>query len=131
MRTAFLIALLSGTGLLHAQTKIVGKVTDALTGEGISKAVISSRAVSAISSADGSFTLSVVGGNHTLVATLEGYSSDTIQILADRSLIPNVVFRLDNLSTDVQAVQITASLAKDRRTPIAYSIIRRNSSHKH
>jgi hypothetical protein len=121
MRTAFLIALLSGTGLLHAQTKIVGKVTDALTGEGISKAVISSRAVSAISSADGSFTLSVVGGNHTLVATLEGYSSDTIQILADRSLIPNVVFRLDNLSTDVQAVQITASLAKDRRTPIAYS----------
>jgi hypothetical protein len=121
MRIALLLATLCISQIAKAQVKVVGKVTDALTGEGLKGAVISSRAVSAISSADGSFTLQLVGGNHTLIASLDGYSNDTISLIGDRSLIPNIVLRLENLSTDVQAVQITASVAKDRKTPIAYS----------
>jgi hypothetical protein len=121
MRFSLTLAILCFSHWLHAQVKIVGKVTDALTGEGLKGAVVSSRAVSAISGNDGSFTLTLVGGNHVLIASLDGFSSDTLSVLGDRSLIPNIVFRLENLSTDVQAVQITASLAKDRKTPIAYS----------
>ncbi len=121
MRFSLTLAILCFSHWLHAQVKIVGKVTDALTGEGLKGAVVSSRAVSAISANDGSFTLTLVGGNHVLIASLDGFSSDTLSVLGDRSLIPNIVFRLENLSTDVQAVQITASLAKDRKTPIAYS----------
>jgi hypothetical protein len=121
MRFSLTLAILCFSHWLHAQVKIVGKVTDALTGEGLKGAVVSSRAVSAISGNDGSFTLTLVGGNHVLIASLDGFSSDTLSVLGDRSLIPNILFRLENLSTDVQAVQITASLAKDRKTPIAYS----------
>lgn len=120
MRSLLLLIFL-GAGRLFAQTTIMGKVTDALTGEGISGAVVSTRAISVITTSDGSFSLSVPGGNYTLVAALEGYSSDSLWIIADRNLIPNVVFRLENQSTDIQAVQITASLAKDRKTPIAYT----------
>jgi hypothetical protein len=121
MRIALLLATLCFAQWAKAQVKVVGKVTDALTGEGLKGAVISSRAVSAVTLADGSFTLQLVGGNHILIASLDGYSNDTISLMGDRSLIPNVIFKLENLSTDVQAVQITASVAKDRKTPIAYS----------
>lgn len=121
MRIALLLATLCVLQLANAQVKIMGKVTDALTGDGLKGAVVSSRSVSAVTASDGSFTIQLVGGNHTLVASLDGYSSDTVNLIGDRSLIPNIVFKLDNLSTDVQAVQITASIAKDRKTPIAYS----------
>ena len=121
MRLALLLATLCVLQLANAQVKIMGKVTDALTGDGLKGAVVSSRSVSAVTASDGSFTIQLVGGNHTLVASLDGYSSDTVNLIGDRSLIPNIVFKLDNLSTDVQAVQITASIAKDRKTPIAYS----------
>lgn len=120
MRSLLLLIFL-GAGRLFAQTTIMGKVTDALTGEGISGAVVSTRAISVITTSDGSFSLSVPGGNYRLVAVLEGYSSDSLWIIADRNLIPNVVFRLENQSTDIQSVQITASVAKDRKTPIAYT----------
>lgn len=116
-----LACLLAASGALYAQSRLMGKVTDALTGEGISGAQVSTRAVTVLSSADGSFELNLPGGTYTLVASLDGYRSDTLEINADRGLIPNIVFRLENLSTDIQAVQITASLARDRRTPIAYT----------
>lgn len=111
-------------GICHAssaQTRILGKVTDAITGEPLSGALISARSVSVLSSNDGSYTLTLPGGNYTLIATLNGCSSDTLEVMADRNLITEVNFQLENLSTDIQAIQIVASVARDRKTPIAYS----------
>jgi hypothetical protein len=106
---------------LTAQSVIMGKVTDALTGEGIPGALITARSTSAISLSDGSFKLSLPPGIYKMTATLDGYGTDSLVIQADRNIIPDVIFKLENLSTEVQAIQITASIAKDRKTPIAHS----------
>ena len=120
-KSSLLFALIMLCSAALAQSKIVGKAVDALTGEGLPGVLINTRAVSAITGVDGSFTLDLPPGNYVLKATLEGYSSDSLNIMADRNVVPNIVFRLENQSIEVQAIQITASIAKDRRTPIAYN----------
>lgn len=119
--SAIIVLLSLQTTNLGAQTRILGKVTDILTGEPISGALITTRSISALSANDGSYSMVLPAGNYRLVASLAGYADDTLEIIADRNLITEVNFRLENLSTDIQAVQIVASVAKDRKTPIAYS----------
>ena len=62
-------------------------------------------------------------GSYQVKATAEGFAPGLINIEADRTVISNVNFELENLSDAMQAVQIVANVAKDRRTPIAYSNI--------
>ncbi|MEY4314954.1 MAG: hypothetical protein RI977_331, partial [Bacteroidota bacterium] len=122
MRNIFLLGLgLMLSVLATAQVTVKGKVMDAISGELLEGATISTRNQSALSSKDGSYTLLLPMGEYVLVAKAEGFDNDTILLQADRNLITDVNFKLDNQSAAMQAVQITTSIAKNRKTPVAYS----------
>jgi hypothetical protein len=110
-----------GLSYIHAQSVIKGRVVDELSGELLEGAIVKAKSVSAQVSKNGTYTLNLPMGEYQIVASLEGYNPDTIYIQADRNLITDVNFALENLSASIQAVQIVASVAKDRKTPIAYS----------
>jgi len=105
----------------QAQVTVKGRVMDAISGELLEGASISTRNQQALSGKDGNFTMVLPMGEYVLVAQAEGFDNDTILLQADRNLITDVIFRLDNQSAAMQAVQITTSIAKNRKTPVAYS----------
>jgi len=122
MRKIFLLGL--GTLLsvmATAQVTVKGKVMDAISGELLEGVSISTRNQTALSAKDGSYTLVLPMGEYVLVAKLEGFDNDSVFLQADRNLITDVNFKLDNQSAAMQAVQITTSIAKNRKTPVAYS----------
>ena len=106
-----------------SQSTIKGKVTDAMSGEMLNQALIKTNGNVVTSDKNGIFTLQLPIGEYELVASLDGYNNDTITINANRNLILDIVFKLENQNASMQAIQITASMAKDRKTPIAYSNI--------
>jgi len=106
-----------------SQSTIKGKVMDAMSGEMLNQALIKTNGNVVTSDKNGNFTLQLPKGEYELVASLDGYNNDTIAINANRNLILDVVFKLENQNASMQAIQITASMAKDRKTPIAYSNI--------
>ena len=122
-KLASLFSLFVLTQVIYAQTTIKGKVRDRISGELLEKVLISTGSVSVQSDKLGEYTLKLPMGEYRLTAQLDGYESDTILLQADRNLIVGADFELENLSAAIQAVQITASVAKDRKTPIAYSNI--------
>lgn len=121
------VNLVPDTG--DAQTTIKGKVIDAESGELLENVSIdifhsSDRfrvARSFQTDKQGNFILQLDKGEFLLIAKLEGYSSDSIVFQTHRTKTSNVVFRLENQSASMQAVQITAAIAKNRKTPVAYS----------
>lgn len=122
MRKIFLL----GLGMLlsvmaTAQVTVKGKVMDAISGELLEGVSISTRNQTALSAKDGSYTLVLPMGEYVLVAKLEGFDNDSVFLQADRNLITDVNFKLDNQSAAMQAIQITTSIAKNRKTPVAYS----------
>ena len=122
MRKIFLLGL--GTLLsvmATAQVTVKGKVMDAISGELLEGVSISTSNQTALSAKDGSYTLVLPMGEYVLVAKLEGFDNDSVFLQADRNLITDVNFKLDNQSAAMQAVQITTSIAKNRKTPVAYS----------
>lgn len=110
-------------GDIFAQCTIKGKVVDAVSGETLDQALVKTRGNMVNTDKSGNFAMQVPMGEYEIVASLNGYESDTILIQADRNLILDVVFKLENQSASMQAIQITASVAKDRKTPIVYSNI--------
>lgn len=121
LRNCLLLVFGLSALFLNAQVVIKGTVKDRISGELLDNAMVTAKNVSAISDKLGNFILKVPMGEYQIVAKLEGYESDTIFVQADKNLITGVFFELENLSSSMQAVQIVASVAKDRKTPIAYS----------
>ncbi|MFM1897807.1 MAG: hypothetical protein RL577_47 [Bacteroidota bacterium] len=115
------VALLGAISALEAQVTVKGRVQDAVTDEWLSGVTVSAKSISAETDAQGLFSLELPMGEYSLVAAIDGYSNDTLFVQGDRPLVNGLVFRLENQSASIQAVQITASIAKDRKTPIAYS----------
>ena len=122
MRTKFLLLfVLLAMGSLKAQVTVKGRAMDAISGELLENVLVSTRNQSAQTAKDGTFSLVLPMGEYLLVAKLDGYDNDSIFVQADRNLITDINFKLENLSASMQAVQITTSIAKNRKTPVAYS----------
>ncbi|MFZ9970248.1 MAG: TonB-dependent receptor [Bacteroidia bacterium] len=122
MKKANLLGLfLSLLSVAQAQVLIKGRVVDAVTDEYLSGVRVSAKSIATESNSQGLFELSLPMGEYSLVAQLDGYRSDTLFVQGDRPLVSGLVFHLEDLGSSIQAVQITASIAKDRKTPIAYS----------
>jgi outer membrane receptor for Fe3+-dicitrate len=122
MRKIFLLGLgMLLSTLAMSQVTVKGRTIDGISGELLEGVTITTRNQSALSGKDGNFTMVLPMGEYSLVAVLVGYDNDTVYLQADRNLITDVVFRLDNQSAAMQAVQVTASVAKNRKTPVAYS----------
>lgn len=108
---------------LWSQVTIKGQVQDGISGELIEKAQISAGTVTVETDKNGFYELKVPMGSYQVKASAEGFAPSIIQVEADRTVVSHVNFELENLSDAMQAVQIVANVAKDRRTPIAYSNI--------
>ena len=116
-----IVALFSTS--IWSQVTIRGQVEDAISGEHIEKAQVSAGSVTVETDKNGFYELKVPMGTYQVKAIADGFAPSVIQVEADRTVVSHVNFELENLSDAMQAVQIVANVAKDRRTPIAYSNI--------
>ena len=97
MRKGFLLFfVLLAMGSLRAQVTVKGRAVDAISGELLENVLISTRNQLAQTAKDGTFSLVLPMGEYLLVAKLDGYDSDSVFIQADRNLITDINFKLEN-----------------------------------
>ncbi len=123
------IAFSLWTTLAVAQTgALTGTVLDDDSGEPLigANAVLKETTTGTITGVDGTFTIQdVQEGNQTVVITFVGYVSKEVPVkivAGDTKNIGNIRLATDAMGLD--EVEVIASLAVDRKTPIAVSTIR-------
>lgn len=121
---ALMFALVLATAsTAFAQAQISGTVTDAETGEGLPGAnvIVLGTSLGAATDADGRYTIAgAPAGTHVLRATFVGYEPAE-QVATVRNANVTVNFGLDFSSASLEALEIFASRAVDRKTPVAYT----------
>lgn len=120
--------MLLASVVTFAQSKITGTVVDAETGEGLPGAsvVIEGTTNGTITDYNGNFSLIVNAENPTVVISFVGFKTveRTINLSETQSLGQiEMILGADELS----AVEILASVAVDRKTPVATSVIKKEA----
>ena len=108
-----------------AQGKVSGKLVDSSTNEPLIGAAIyleSDKSVGITTSLDGSFALNLESGKQTLVFTYLGYVEQTKSINIDGDVNLGTI-QMESSSVGLNEVAIIASVAVDRKTPVALSTI--------
>lgn len=127
MKKLFLgMALVMGVGLLQAQVNISGNVTDAETGEALFGAtvILEGQTGGTVTDLDGNFVLEGVnGGDYNLVISFAGYSELTKAIQVGTSNLDLGALELSFDAVGLAEIEVIASFATDRRTPVAVSTI--------
>lgn len=123
------VLLVLTTSFAYAQTGIVqGTVLDDDSGEPLigANAVIKGTTTGTITDVDGSFSIeNVQVGNQTLVITYVGYVSKEVPVKVVTGETKNLgTIRLASDAVGLNEVEVIASVAIDRKTPIAVSTIR-------
>ncbi len=118
-----MLAVLLFTAMAFSQSKIVGKVVGSDLNEPLPGANVIEKGTSngATTTFEGTFELTTTASSGDLVITFVGYSSKTIQFNGDQDLGEIV---LESSEFGLQEVQIIASVAVDRKTPVAVSTVR-------
>ncbi|MEQ8239769.1 MAG: carboxypeptidase-like regulatory domain-containing protein [Cyclobacteriaceae bacterium] len=119
-----LALLVSAVGF--AQSKITGTIIDSETGEGLPGASILVKGTTngTITDFNGDFSLSV-DGEVTLEISFIGFN--TTEIKVDPSKKADIGrFNLEPSANELSALEIIASVAVDRKTPVAVSTIKRD-----
>ncbi len=116
------VALLFSTVLI-AQSTITGTITEAGSNIPLPGANIIEKGTTngVTSDFDGNFTIKTQESSGELVITFIGYTSKTISFSGDMTL-ENV--ELESSQVGLEEVQIIASVAVDRKTPVAVSTIK-------
>ncbi|QCK16929.1 TonB-dependent receptor [Mangrovivirga cuniculi] len=122
---AFVFASLTAFG----QTgKITGKLIDSETGEGLlgANVVVAGTTTGAIADLDGNFTIdNVPAGDKTLDISYIGYETKKIDVTVPEGGTVNVgTIKLELAAVGLSEVQVIASVAVDRKTPVAVSTIK-------
>ncbi|SMO44547.1 Outer membrane receptor proteins, mostly Fe transport [Saccharicrinis carchari] len=110
---------------VFAQGKVSGKLVDADTKEPLIGAAIfleSDNGVGTITSLDGTFALNLENGAYTLVLSYLGYVEQTKAIRVDGDLKLGTI-KLESSSVGLNEVAVIASVAVDRKTPVALSTL--------
>ncbi|MEY2950331.1 MAG: hypothetical protein RLZZ248_1532, partial [Bacteroidota bacterium] len=127
MKKLFLgMALVLGVGLLQAQVNISGNVTDAETGEALFGAtvILEGQTGGTVTDLDGNFALEGVNeGDYNLVISFAGYSELTKAIQVGSSNLDLGALELSFDAVGLAEIEVIASFATDRRTPVAVSTI--------
>lgn len=113
----------------YAQTgSVSGKVTDESTNEGLigANVILEGTSTGTVTDMDGSFTLNgIEAGNQTLNITFLGYESISIPVTVQANETTNVgIISLGEGAVGLQEVEVIASVAIDRKTPVAVSTIK-------
>lgn len=122
-RCLTLAATLFFAGSAFAQTNVSGTVTDADTGEPLPGAnvIVEGTAMGAATDENGRYAIGdVPSGTHTLTVSFVGYD-DISSVVTIRSSDATADFRLAFSSQALQALEVFASRAVDRKTPVAFT----------
>lgn len=122
MKKHLLTLLLAlGSVVLFAQTTVSGKIVDAETGEALIGATVLEKGTNngVITDVQGAFTLKVKSES-TIAISYVGYLTQEFASSANFSSIS-----LESDAVGLAEVQVIASVAIDRKTPIAVSTVRR------
>jgi len=124
MNFALVLTLSLFSAFTFAQHKVTGVVVDQKTGETLLGATVVVEGISGgtITDIDGSFALDVPAGDQKLVITFVGYTTNTIEINNSTSDLGKI--GLEESSIGIAEVGIIASVAIDRKTPVAVSSIK-------
>lgn len=120
-KLGFLASLLLIAVTTYGQMDVTGKVVDADNKESLPGALIQVKGstLSTLSSFDGTFTLSGVQANATLVISFIGYQTAEFAAKTDMGTIT-----LESDAVGIGQVEILANVAVDRKTPVAVSSIK-------
>ncbi len=110
-------------GSAFAQVNVSGTVTDADTGDALPGAnvVVEGTMMGAATDQNGRYTISgVPSGTHTLTVTFIGYDEGS-KVITVRSSDVTADFRMAFASQSLEALEVFASRAVDRKTPVAFT----------
>ncbi len=124
-QTSLLIALVAMTSASFAQGVVKGIVVDVTTNEPLIGATVRVEGTTqgTATSLDGAFTLKVSTANAKLVFSYVGYLDDTKEVAVSGEVNMGKV-GLKTSSIGMDEVLITASIARDRQTPVAIANIK-------
>lgn len=111
------------TGVVYAQSPIIGVVTDADSGLPLPGAtvIIAGTGTGAVADSDGNYTINNLSpGNYTIEASFLGYEEDA-QFITLRGGGTTIDFVLQPSSQALEAMELFASRALSQRAPIAFT----------
>ncbi|MTI21150.1 TonB-dependent receptor [Fulvivirga sp. RKSG066] len=113
------------TSLATAQERTVsGVVKEADSGEPLvgANVIIEGTTTGTVTDLNGNFKLSVPSGNATLVVSFIGYQEQSISVAAGESDLGDI--SLETAAIGLDEIEVIASVAIDRKTPVAVSTIK-------
>ncbi|GAB3857020.1 TonB-dependent receptor [Hymenobacter terrigena] len=125
--TAFLVILFTLPALAQTTFSIRGRVLDKVSGETLPGATVqvtgNGKTTGAGADADGSYKVSSLpAGTYTVQASFIGYKMATQTVkITTQSVVASFSLNADNASLD--EVQVVASQAQERSTPVAFSAV--------
>ncbi len=117
LAVAFLFA-----GTAYAQVTVSGVVSDSETGDALPGAnvVVEGTTLGTATDQNGRYTLSVPSGTHTFTASFIGYD-DSEKVVTVRDADVTLNFSLNFTSQQLEALEVFASRAVERKTPVAFT----------
>lgn len=121
-RSLAVLVMFLFAGTAYAQVTVSGVVTDAETGDALPGAnvVVEGTTFGTATDQNGRYSLSVPSGTHTFTASFIGYD-DAEQVVTVRTAAVTLNFALDFTSQQLEALQVFASRAVERKTPVAFT----------
>ena len=122
LRSLALATLFLFAGTAYAQVTVSGVVSDSETGDALPGAnvVVEGTTLGTATDQNGRYTLSVPSGTHTFTASFIGYDeSEEVVTVRNSNLTLN--FSLEFTSQQLEALEVFASRAVDRKTPVAFT----------
>ena len=121
---AFMLLLFSGS--LFAQGYVKGVITDASTNETLIGAtvILKGTTIGTSTDFDGNFTLEVAAGQQTIDIQYVGYASQEIVVSISEGQTTDLgTIALESNQIGLNEINVFASIAVDRKTPVAISSI--------
>ncbi len=119
-RHGFVVWLLLLSFSLFGQNKVSGTLTDGFSGEILIGATIIAGDMATVTDFNGKYELMLQNGQHTITASYVGFAEKIIEINVNGDMVLDIVLEGDNV---MKEVTITADIAIDRETPVAFSNI--------
>lgn len=104
-----------------SQSELKGLVTDETTGEPLIGATVSIGTIGTVTDFDGFYSMSVPNGTHTLQCSYVSYANKEVTIVMDGDQVFDI--RMASSNNVLNEVVVTADIAIERETPVAFSNI--------
>ena len=125
-KNLLLVALFFITASVLGQTKITGVIVDDTNQPLPGASILEKGTKNGVSTDfDGNFTLNAKANSGTLVISFVGFKKKEVSFTSSNSNMGNIILEED--SNSLEEIQIIASVAIDRKTPVAVSNIKKEA----